>query len=69
VELKENIKRQWWKAMVQQRDDVVALEGAVEVHDPQAAHAQAALPVQLPEVDVGIDDRHLMTSCPWASRQ
>ncbi|MEU3275016.1 glycine--tRNA ligase [Saccharomonospora sp. NPDC006951] len=29
VELKENIKRQWWKAMVQNRDDVVGLDSAV----------------------------------------
>ncbi|GGR55241.1 glycyl-tRNA synthetase [Nocardioides luteus] len=29
VELKENIKRQWWKAMVQQRDDVVGLDSSV----------------------------------------
>ncbi|WP_440708009.1 glycine--tRNA ligase [Herbiconiux sp. YIM B11900] len=29
VELKENIKRQWWKAMVQSRDNVVGLDSAV----------------------------------------
>ncbi|MFG1776962.1 glycine--tRNA ligase [Micromonospora sp. NPDC049048] len=29
VELKENIRRQWWKTMVQQRDDVVGLDSAV----------------------------------------
>jgi glycyl-tRNA synthetase len=29
VELKENIKRQWWKACVQGRDDVVGMESAV----------------------------------------
>src|SRR3954466_349707 len=29
VELKENIRRQWWKAMVQGRDDVVGLDSAV----------------------------------------
>jgi glycyl-tRNA synthetase len=29
VELKENIKRQWWKAMVQQRDDMVGLDSSV----------------------------------------
>ena len=29
VELKENVRRQWWKAMVQQRDDVVGLDSAV----------------------------------------
>jgi glycyl-tRNA synthetase len=29
VELKENIKRQWWKHMVQGRDDVVGLDSSV----------------------------------------
>ena len=29
VELKENIKRQWWRAMVQSREDVVGLDSAV----------------------------------------
>ncbi|HEY9390837.1 MAG TPA: glycine--tRNA ligase [Mycobacteriales bacterium] len=29
VELKENIKRQWWKAMVQGREDVVGLDSSV----------------------------------------
>jgi glycyl-tRNA synthetase len=29
VELKENVRRQWWKAMVQQRDDIVGLDSAI----------------------------------------
>jgi glycyl-tRNA synthetase len=29
VELKDNVRREWWKAMVQQRDDVVGLDSAV----------------------------------------
>jgi glycyl-tRNA synthetase len=29
VELKDNIKRQWWKSMVQQRDDIVGLDSSV----------------------------------------
>ena len=29
VELKDNIKRQWWRAMVQTRDDVVGLDSSV----------------------------------------
>jgi glycyl-tRNA synthetase len=29
VELKENIRRQWWRAMVQRRDDIVGLDSAV----------------------------------------
>jgi glycyl-tRNA synthetase len=29
VELKENIKRQWWKAMVTSRDDVVGLDSSI----------------------------------------
>ena len=29
VELKENIKRQWWKAMVTGREDVVGLDSSI----------------------------------------
>ena len=29
VEIKENVKRQWWKAMVQGRDDIVGLDSSV----------------------------------------
>ena len=29
VEMKNNIKRQWWQAMVQERDDVVGLDSSV----------------------------------------
>ncbi len=29
VELKENIKRQWWKAMVQAREDIVGIDSSV----------------------------------------
>jgi len=32
VELKENIKRAWWRSMVQLRDDVVGLDSSVIVH-------------------------------------
>ena len=29
VELKNNVKRAWWRAMVQMRDDVVGLDAAI----------------------------------------
>ena len=29
VEMKNNIKRQWWRAMVQGRDDIVGLDSSV----------------------------------------
>ena len=29
VEMKNNVKRQWWKAMVQGRDDIVGLDSSV----------------------------------------
>jgi glycyl-tRNA synthetase len=29
VELKENVRRQWWKTMVQERDDIVGLDSAI----------------------------------------
>jgi len=32
VELKNNIKRAWWKAVVQERDDMVGLDAAILMH-------------------------------------
>ena len=32
VELKENVKRQWWRSMVQLRDDVVGLGASILMH-------------------------------------
>jgi len=32
VEMKNNIKRAWWKAMVQDRDDVVGIDAAIVMH-------------------------------------
>ena len=29
VEMKNNVKRQWWTAMVQERDDIVGLDSSV----------------------------------------
>jgi glycyl-tRNA synthetase len=32
TELKDNVKRQWWRSMVQLRDDVVGLDAAILMH-------------------------------------
>ncbi|MBI3920574.1 MAG: glycine--tRNA ligase [Armatimonadetes bacterium] len=32
VELKNNVKRAWWKAVVQMRDDMVGLDGSILMH-------------------------------------
>ena len=32
VELKNNVKQAWWRAMVQLRDDIVGLDGAILMH-------------------------------------
>ncbi|HEY7828850.1 MAG TPA: glycine--tRNA ligase, partial [Candidatus Limnocylindrales bacterium] len=32
VELKNNVKRAWWRAMVQQRDDIVGLDSGILMH-------------------------------------
>jgi len=32
VELKNNVKRSWWHAMVQVREDIVGLDGAILMH-------------------------------------
>src|SRR5437867_2053076 len=38
VLIKNNIKRDWWKAMVQERDDIVGLDAAVSMN-PMVWHA------------------------------
>ncbi len=32
VELKNNIKKEWWKTFVQQRDDIVGIDGSIIAH-------------------------------------
>jgi glycyl-tRNA synthetase len=32
VELKNNVKRAWWRAMVQERDDVVGVDAGILMH-------------------------------------
>ena len=32
VELKDNVKRAWWRAMVQERDDIVGLDAGILMH-------------------------------------
>jgi len=32
VELKDNVKRAWWRAMVQLREDVVGLDASILMH-------------------------------------
>ena len=41
VELKENIKRQWWRSMVQSRDDVVGLDSSVILPDARSGRPPA----------------------------
>lgn len=38
VELKSNVKRQWWRAMVQEREDVVGLDSSI-ILAPEVWHA------------------------------
>ncbi|MDP2934889.1 MAG: glycine--tRNA ligase, partial [Dehalococcoidia bacterium] len=42
VELKNNLKRAWWKAMVQERDDMVGLDASILMH-PQIWEASGHL--------------------------
>jgi glycyl-tRNA synthetase (class II) len=43
VLLKQNVVAQWWKAMIQDRDDIVALDSAIIQH-PRAWEASASAP-------------------------
>src|ERR671938_1870646 len=42
VLLKTNVKNEWWRAMVQERDDIVALDSAIILH-PRAWEASGHL--------------------------
>jgi glycyl-tRNA synthetase len=42
VELKQNIKRAWWQAVVQERDDIVGLDASILMH-PQVWEASGHL--------------------------
>ena len=57
VELKENIRRAWWRSMVQLREDVVGLDSAVILSGPDVryklyARDVAAMPLQAELVTV-----------------
>jgi len=55
VELKENIRRQWWRTMVQSRDDIVGLDSAV-ILAPQVWRASG-------HVEAFVDPLTECTSC------
>jgi glycyl-tRNA synthetase len=55
VELKENVRRQWWKTMVQQRDDIVGLDSAV-ILSPRVWEASG-------HIDAFVDPLTECTSC------
>ncbi|NBU30954.1 MAG: glycine--tRNA ligase [Actinobacteria bacterium] len=55
VELKENIRRQWWRTMVQSRDDIVGLDSAV-ILSPQVWRASG-------HVEAFVDPLTECTSC------
>ena len=40
VELKNNVKAAWWRAMVQERDDIVGLDAAI-VMNPRSGRPPA----------------------------
>ena len=44
VLLKNNVKAQWWRSMLQERDDVVALDSAIIQHPTTCRRATAASP-------------------------
>ena len=48
VELKNNVKRAWWRAMVQERDDIVGLDAGILMHpqsgSPPATSLRSAIP-------------------------
>ena len=67
VELKENIKRQWWKAVVQNRADVVGLDSSIIL--PKQVWVASGHVVNIPARIATTARRlvlHLPSDWPWA---
>ena len=43
VELKNNIKEYWWKAMVQMHDNIVGLDSAIFMHPKSGKHPATSM--------------------------
>ena len=48
VELKNNVKRAWWRAMVQERDDIVGLDAGILMHSAGLGDVRPRRLVQRP---------------------
>ena len=64
VELKENIKRQWWRHMVQSRSDVVGVD--TSVIQPRQVWVEESAPAR---AEALVDDDELAASLARARRQ
>ena len=68
VLLKNNVKNEWWRAMLQERDDIVAIDSAILQHPrvwealgpPRRLHRPAR---RLPHVQAALPRRPPRTSC------
>ena len=60
VLLKNNVKGEWWRAMLQERDDIVALDSAILQH-PRVWEASGHLEGF---TDPLVDCRHLQAALP-----
>jgi glycyl-tRNA synthetase len=53
VELKNNVKRAWWRAMVQERNDIVGLDAGILMHPrvwvTSGTSARSATPRRVPD--------------------
>ncbi|HEV8698182.1 MAG TPA: glycine--tRNA ligase, partial [Candidatus Limnocylindrales bacterium] len=57
VELKNNVKRAWWKAMVQERDDIVGLDAGILMHPQVWFTSGHVASFSDPLVECGTDHR------------
>ncbi len=48
VELKNNVKRAWWRSMVQERDDIVGLDSGILMAPADLGHLRPRRRVQRP---------------------
>ena len=65
VELKNNIKAAWWKAMVQERDDVVGLDCSI-IMNPSVWKASGHV-TEFTDPDGGLQELQASASAPTTS--
>ena len=72
VLLKTNVKNEWWRAMIQERDDIVALDSAIILHPEDVggvAATSAASPTRSSSASASASSASARTTCARRRRR